>query len=482
MIARLAVELHCYVPEELDETWACLRHLGRRRAQLITAATASAQRIRDFLPVAWPAVMQACARPLLSRTWLAALQVVTARCGGDPGTLAGMGERAFTAAVRGAVAGWGGKKARGTISARVFAALTDTEGAVAWSRRGLLRRVADELGDLARTRAQLRAVEADMVLVLGELGLSRLGDIPGLTATGAAAILAETGDPRRYDGSSSLVKHAGLSPVSNDSGAFAGQAHISRRGRPALRLAVWRAVWPMLRYNPVLAAKYAAMTQATDAAAAGAGRSPAPRRRPRPAPGAPGPASRAPPPCCAGSTAWSCTAPAGTPPSPPAAPTPRRTRRRPPDQRFHAATTCTGAQTFLPVRGRTSPPVRRGPAPSRTLGSSSPVARGFSPARLNAVGAGPPASRGQAEPACTTWSEKTRVTERPDRAPGRHTPARGTSACPQPARSPVPLPPATYTGTSRSKNHQIRNPHHKSRKVSPAPLDKDPLTLVRENV
>ena len=55
MIARLAVELHCYVPEELDETWAHLRHLGRRRAQLITAATASAQRIRDFLSVAWPA-------------------------------------------------------------------------------------------------------------------------------------------------------------------------------------------------------------------------------------------------------------------------------------------------------------------------------------------------------------------------------------------------------------------------------------------
>ena len=28
LIARLAVELHCYIPEELDETWAHLRHLG----------------------------------------------------------------------------------------------------------------------------------------------------------------------------------------------------------------------------------------------------------------------------------------------------------------------------------------------------------------------------------------------------------------------------------------------------------------------
>ena len=262
MIARLAVELHCYIPEELDETWAHLRHLGRRRAQLVTAATASAHRIGDFLSVAWPTVMETCAQPLLSRTWLAAVQVVTQRCGGQPGRLAEMGEEAFTALVRGAAGDWGACKAWGPICRRIFAALTDTEGVVAWSRRGLLRRVADELGDLQRTRAQLRAVEADMVAVLDELGLSRLAGIPALTAVGAAAILAETGDPRRYGSSSSLVKHAGLSPSDNASGTFLGEAHISRRGRPGLRLAVWRMVWPMLQFNPVMAAKYQAMTQA----------------------------------------------------------------------------------------------------------------------------------------------------------------------------------------------------------------------------
>ncbi len=267
MIARLAIELHCYIPEELDETWAHLRQLGRRRAQLITAATASAQRIRDFLSVAWPVVTETCAYPLESTTWLAALQVVTTRCGGQPGRLAEMGPEAFTALVRGAQRGWGGQKAWGPICRRVFAALTGTEGAVVSCRRGLLRRCADELGDLQRTRDQLRAVEADMAAVLAELGLARLAGIPGLTAAGAAAILAETGDPRRYDSSSSLARHAGLSPSENASGAFSGQAHISRRGRQALRLAVWRAVWPMLRFNPVIAAKYAAMTGAAAAVA-----------------------------------------------------------------------------------------------------------------------------------------------------------------------------------------------------------------------
>jgi transposase len=100
-----------------------------------------------------------------------------------------------------------------------------------------MRRVADELGDLQRTRAQLRAVEADMAAVLDELGLSRLAGIPWLSAVGAAAILAEVGDPRRYDSSSSLVKHAGMSLSDNASGAVYGEAHISRHGQPGLRLA-----------------------------------------------------------------------------------------------------------------------------------------------------------------------------------------------------------------------------------------------------
>jgi transposase len=150
----------------------------------------------------------------------------------------------------------------------VFAALGDARDAVGWSRRGLLRRIADELGDLQRTRAQLRTVEADMTAVLGELGLSRLGEIPGLTAAGAAVILAETGDPRRYQASGALVKHAGLSPADNDSGAVDAQARISRRGRPGLRTAVWRAVWPLIIHNPVMAAKYQALTAAADQAAA----------------------------------------------------------------------------------------------------------------------------------------------------------------------------------------------------------------------
>src|SRR5258708_38502571 len=126
MIARLAVELHCYIPEELDEVWAGLRHLGRRRAALITSETASVQRIRDFLSVAWPVVPEVCAQPFESMTWLAALQAVTARCGGQAGELAGIGLVAFTALGPEGLAGLGGgrgpgpryKTVRGVLAAR----------------------------------------------------------------------------------------------------------------------------------------------------------------------------------------------------------------------------------------------------------------------------------------------------------------------------------------------------------------------------
>jgi transposase len=267
LIARLACELHCYVPEELDEAWAHLRQLGRRREQLVKAATAAAQRIGDFLSTAWPSAETAARVPFKSVTWLACLEVVTGRCGGDPARIADLGQEEFFALVTSAARGWGASRANGRIARNVLAVLDDPD-AVGWSRRGLFRRIAGELADLRRLRAQLAAVEAEMRAVLGgELGLSRIGDIPGLTLTGAAVILAETGDPRRYETSKSLVKHAGLSPADTSSGAFEGISRISRRGRPGLRTAAWRAVLPLLLHNPVMAAKYQAMVCADQDAA-----------------------------------------------------------------------------------------------------------------------------------------------------------------------------------------------------------------------
>ena len=261
LIARLARELHCYVPERLEGLWADLREAGRCRAQLITAATAAKQLIRDKLGLAAPALLQAGGEPLESATWLAGLEVILGCCGGDPAGAAKMGFEVFTALVRERLGGWGGQRA-GVTGRKLFAALGDSTAVVVPARRAALRRARHGLDDLKSARARRAAVDAEMTVLLEELGIdhARVCQIPGLSTAALAAVLAETGDLRQYASSRSLVKHAGMSPARNESAAFHGKTKISRRGRPALRLAIWRAAWGVLRHCGVLAARHATLT------------------------------------------------------------------------------------------------------------------------------------------------------------------------------------------------------------------------------
>lgn len=84
--------------------------------------------------------------------------------------------------------------------------------------------------------------------------------ITGLSAVGAAAILAETGDLNRFASDRAVVKHAGLAPRQKLSGNFTGRTKMTRQGRPGLRLAARRAVWGAQRANPVYAARYQHLT------------------------------------------------------------------------------------------------------------------------------------------------------------------------------------------------------------------------------
>jgi transposase len=126
---------------------------------------------------------------------------------------------------------------------------------------GALERAELVLTDWQHTTRRLADVEQRMVTVLDDLGLTELvTSIAGLTAVGAAAILAETGDLTRFRSPRALVKHAGLCPRDNSSGQHQGKSVISGRGRPALRLAAWRAVWAALPNNAVLAARFTHLT------------------------------------------------------------------------------------------------------------------------------------------------------------------------------------------------------------------------------
>ena len=102
IIARLVTELRCYLPERADPAWARLRHLGARRAALVTDATAARQQVRDLLECAWPAALGAAGKPLESKSWLAAITVVLDRVGasGDLAVIRRWGWARFAAAVR----------------------------------------------------------------------------------------------------------------------------------------------------------------------------------------------------------------------------------------------------------------------------------------------------------------------------------------------------------------------------------------------
>jgi transposase len=260
LIARLVAQLHCYAPERAEETWARLRQLGARRERLVTEATACIQQLRDLLECVWPGVLEAAAKPFESSNWCAALAVVLERCNGHPQRLARWSLARFEAAVIRELPRWSGSRRRRAIIAAVYTALVDPSG-VMTQRRGALERARWVLADWRSVTTRQAEVETRMVEVLDELGLTDYASsIPGVSAVGAAAILAETGDPTRFDSPRSLVKHAGLCPRDNASGTFKGRSRISRRGRPRLRLAAWRAAWGALPHNPVMAARYRYLT------------------------------------------------------------------------------------------------------------------------------------------------------------------------------------------------------------------------------
>jgi transposase len=258
LIARLTGQLRCYLPEPVDEehaTWTRLRHLGTRREELLEKHVAAVQTVRDLLECVWPAALESAKHPFRSATWVAALTVVVRRDGGDLDRTRRLGLARFERAVRAEVTRRGGVRPCLRIVRRVFAALDDRAGVVA-HRAAVFERLEWTLTDWDETRAKLADVETRMVSVLDELGLTTLvTSIDGLSPVGAAAILAQTGDLRRFTSARAVVKHAGLAPRERKSGTFTGRAR-----RPQLRVAAWRAVWGCLQTNRVYAARYRHLT------------------------------------------------------------------------------------------------------------------------------------------------------------------------------------------------------------------------------
>lgn len=81
--------------------------------------------------------------------------------------------------------------------------------------------------------------------------------IPGVGKVTGSAILAEIGDINRFESSEKLVAYAGIDPTVYETGQFvAKKSHMSKRGSPHLRYALWQAASMAIQYDPDLRAYY----------------------------------------------------------------------------------------------------------------------------------------------------------------------------------------------------------------------------------
>lgn len=111
--------------------------------------------------------------------------------------------------------------------------------------------------------AQIELLEEQQVEVeVAEAALmaqipQQITTIPGVGAVTGAAILAEIGDVNRFENSDKLVAYAGIDATVYQSGQFqATETHMSKRGSPYLRLALWQAASMCIQHNEELKAYY----------------------------------------------------------------------------------------------------------------------------------------------------------------------------------------------------------------------------------
>jgi len=103
---------------------------------------------------------------------------------------------------------------------------------------------------------QVKEVEIAITRLM-EQEPQQLTTIKGIGPVLAATLLAEIGDIHRFTSLESLVAYAGIDPGVFESGEFTGRKqHISKRGSPYLRRALWLAAHSTRRWNTDLDAYF----------------------------------------------------------------------------------------------------------------------------------------------------------------------------------------------------------------------------------
>ena len=123
------------------------------------------------------------------------------------------------------------------------------------ARALVVRTLALHLLDLHARIAELEVALAEL-LRTDPPSQQLQAEVPGLGPTWTATIRAELGDVSRFSCVDQVVAYAGLEPRTHESGRFAGQRRLSKRGPGALRHALYMATLVAVRFRPEWQAPY----------------------------------------------------------------------------------------------------------------------------------------------------------------------------------------------------------------------------------
>ena len=113
-----------------------------------------------------------------------------------------------------------------------------------------LRALLDQISFLEQ---QVAAVEQHIETLLASIE-QHVTDIKGISPVMAASLIAEIGDVQRFRRFESLVAYTGIDPSVCASGEFkATETHMSKRGSPHVRRALWLSAITASQSNPDLA-------------------------------------------------------------------------------------------------------------------------------------------------------------------------------------------------------------------------------------
>jgi transposase len=214
-----------------SEAVQSLRSLTRARRDLVQSQSAAGPRLQDELVPLFPELLSHLPR----HADLADPAILTLLSRYSSAQAIGHAELAdVTTALAQASGGrWGEEEAHALQHLAQHSAASTR--AVA-ARSLVVRTLALHLLDLRTRLAELEQALAEALRDDDEAG--RLQEIPGIGPQNAATIRAELGDVSRFSRVDQVIAYAGLEPRTQDSGRYAGQKRLSKRGPGALRHAL----------------------------------------------------------------------------------------------------------------------------------------------------------------------------------------------------------------------------------------------------